>query len=69
MHDNDFRVQLKEVVNHFNIDIHKGLLGRCLQCNEKLADIDKCAAKGLVPVPVHVYDTNERFSINLKSTF
>ena len=58
---NDYKTQLKQVVTHFNIDIHKNLLDRCTICNKELQDINKDQVEG--KVPVYVFNTVEKFSI------
>jgi len=54
-----YEKQLKQVVEHFNIDPFKNIFIRCLLCNNMLEDIEKEFAKD--KVPSYVYKTQTGF--------
>jgi uncharacterized protein with PIN domain len=57
----DFRNQLRQVVEHFDIDPSARFLTRCLGCNALLAEIEKSAA--LERVPSYIYETQVEFRV------
>ena len=57
----DFRNQLRQVVEHFAIDPSARFLTRCLACNALLAEIGKGAVRERVPS--YVYETQEEFRV------
>lgn len=48
----DFRSQLRQVVDRFHLDTEHGLFHRCARCNTTLAAIDADCARPLVPAYV-----------------
>lgn len=56
-----FREQLKQVVETCQLDPMAGLFTRCLECNSILDAIPKEEVKEIVPA--HVFKTQEKFSI------
>ncbi len=51
--------QLKQVTEHFSIDLYEGLMTRCIECNIPLAAADKEAVRGAVPE--YVYTSQDSF--------
>ena len=56
-----FREQLKQVVETCQLDPFSGLFTRCLMCNSLLDAISKEEVKEIVPA--YVFQTQEKFSI------
>ena len=56
----DYREQLRQVVQEFRLDVGAGLFTRCLKCNSLLQARAKEAVAKLVPP--YVFSTEERFS-------
>lgn len=49
--------QLREIVQHFSLEVHTGLWTRCTLCNGTIERIEKAAVAGLVPAKVfEVYE-------------
>lgn len=57
-HDNP-QVQLKLVIEKFNLKDRIDFLSRCMECNVEITPIDKLAVKG--KVPFYVYDNHDKF--------
>jgi uncharacterized protein len=57
----DFRKQLRQVVERFAIDPNARFLTRCLACNALLAEIGKGAVRERVPP--YIYETQEEFRV------
>jgi hypothetical protein len=57
----DFRQQLRQVVERFAIDPNARFLTRCLACNALLAEIGKGAVRERVPP--YIYETQEEFGV------
>ncbi len=58
--DNDIPLlQLKMVLDHFNLKSHIKFLSRCMECNVEIVNISKAEVKG--KVPFYVYDNHEDF--------
>jgi len=57
----DFRNQLRQVVERFAIDPYARFLTRCLGCNALLAEIGKSAVRERVPS--YVYETQAEFRV------
>lgn len=55
----DYREQLKHVINHYNIDCKSFIFSRCFICNELLDYIEKEKIEG--KVPPYVYSTHNEF--------
>lgn len=55
----DYKLQLKQVIEHFKIDPYKDILTRCLRCNIEITTVDKNAIKE--EVPLYVYETQDEF--------
>jgi uncharacterized protein with PIN domain len=55
----DFRSQLRQVVERFAIDPSDRFLTRCLECNALLAEIGKSAVRERVPA--YIYETQAEF--------
>jgi len=56
---NDYRDQLRQVVERYSIDPFARILTRCLRCNEELREIDRFQARDRVPP--FVYATRREF--------
>jgi uncharacterized protein with PIN domain len=57
---NDWRSQLRQVINAYNLGDFK-VLSRCIECNSSLRVVDKERIAG--KVPPYVYQTQDRFSL------
>jgi uncharacterized protein with PIN domain len=58
----DFREQLKQVINEFNIAIDSNrIFTRCIQCNNALKPFPRKMVEG--KVPEYVFQTQEEFSV------
>jgi len=57
----DFRNQLRQVVERFAIDPSARFLTRCLACNALLAEIGKSAVRERVPS--YIYETQAEFRV------
>lgn len=51
--------QLREVVEHFRLEVHTGLWTRCTLCNGTIEPVEKAAVAGLVPPKV--FEVYEKF--------
>jgi uncharacterized protein with PIN domain len=61
--DDDYEVQLRQVVEHFNLrDFH--VFSRCLECNEPLTRVDKDDV--FEKIPPYVYLTQDEFAMCAK---
>ena len=58
---NQFREQLKQVIETCDLDPFAGLFTRCLECNARLGPIPKEEVEDIVPP--YVFKTQEKFSI------
>jgi uncharacterized protein with PIN domain len=45
----EYKEQLREVVNHFQLDISSGLFTRCTICNEEIKTVEKAVVKDRLP--------------------
>ncbi len=60
--DDDFRKQLRQVIDEFSIDVDpEKIFTRCTECNTMLVAFDKKKVKGRVPA--FVFETQNKFSI------
>lgn len=58
----DFRKQLKQVINEFNISINEDkIFTRCTECNDILKPFQKKMAEDRVPE--YVFETQDKFSV------
>ena len=59
--NNNPEIQLKEVINHFNINVDRLKPFRlCLLCNRALKDVDRNLVEG--KVPEYIFNQKNRFS-------
>ena len=56
-----YKVQLKQVITHYNIDYKTEVFTRCLVCNNLLEPIEKEKIKDRIPP--YVYSTQDEFDI------
>lgn len=57
----DFRSQLRQVVERFAIDPNASFLTRCLACNALIEEIGKGSVRERVPT--YIYETHEGFRV------
>jgi ribonuclease Z len=55
----DYKEQLRQVVNQFSIDPYNALLSRCIECNTILSNIERGKVKDLLPE--YVNETQKSF--------
>ncbi len=57
----DFREQVREVIEHFSLEPRRGFLTICIRCNTPLKSVEKESIRE--DVPPYVYRTQDRFMI------
>jgi uncharacterized protein with PIN domain len=60
LHSDDFRAQLRQVIEECGVDPAKDTFTRCVECNTPLEALTKADVEG--KVPPYVFKTQEKFS-------